>query len=69
VVARHAWLFNRIGEELDWQKEGETDSAELRRAALREIKIEAGWNGVLALAEMVEFPEEAGSSYAELNSA
>jgi transcriptional regulator with XRE-family HTH domain len=62
VVTRHAWLFDEF-----WRVQGlaggkdEAEITELRRASLREVEGESGWDGVLALAEAAPAPRELGA--------
>jgi transcriptional regulator with XRE-family HTH domain len=61
AVSRHSWLFNEIWEVLAREENTDEKRIEaLRRAAVREVREESGWEGILAFAEAVRKPEELG---------
>jgi transcriptional regulator with XRE-family HTH domain len=68
IVLRNAWLFNAF-----WRvKEvagDDADVAELRLAALQQIRSQAGWDGILRLAEVSGAPDELGAALGERGSA
>jgi transcriptional regulator with XRE-family HTH domain len=70
AVSQNAWLFNQMWEVVSHEGgKGEEEIAILRRKAIEEIQKEAGWDGILALAQAVGTPEELGGSLGQIASA
>jgi len=71
-VRKNAWLFGprwEVGESLGDTGDQEQRVDEMRRAALREIVDQCGWQGVLQLAKAVEASNEVGSAFADISRA
>ena len=68
-IRRNTWLFVPRWQVLETLEGQEERVDELRRAVLREILDQGGWQGILGLVEAVEAPEDVGAVFAELGSA
>ena len=68
-VHRNAWLFGPRWQVVEALEGQENRVDELRRAGLREILDQGGWQSVLGLIEAVEAPEEVGAVFTEIGSA
>jgi hypothetical protein len=68
-VHRNVWLFGPRWQVVEALEGHENRVDELRRAGLREILDQGGWQSVLGLIEAVEAPEEVGAVFAEIGSA
>jgi transcriptional regulator with XRE-family HTH domain len=67
AVARNAWLFGdywKLLREVERRGRGEEEAGkaveQLRTAALAEVRLEKGWDGVLSLAEGAACPDQVG---------
>ena len=61
AITKYAWLFNDIWEVLDYDEQsGEAAVMARREEALRALRRDLGWDGILSMVERVKAPGELG---------